>query len=74
VITFVLVLLLLAAVFGVLGAVLKITLVIVLSILLTIAFLGAFTYYWFRYRMFRFRRDVQRAYDEQQRRTLPPGA
>jgi uncharacterized membrane-anchored protein len=74
VVTFILVLLLLAAVFGVLAAVLKVTLVIVLSILLTIALFGAFAYYWLRYRLYRFRRDVQRAYDEQQRRSLPPGA
>lgn len=71
---FILILLLLAAVFGVLGVVLKTTLVIVLSILLTIAFLGLLAYWWFRYRMYRLRRDVQRAYDEQQRRGLPPGA
>jgi membrane protein YdbS with pleckstrin-like domain len=74
VITFILVLLLLAAVFGVLAAVLKITLVIVLSILLTIALLASIAYYWLRYRLYRFRRDVERAHDERQRRTLPPGA
>ena len=70
---FILILLLLAAVFGVLGVVLKATLVIVLSILLTIAFLGTFAYWWFRYRLYRFRRDMRRAADERQR-PLPPGA
>jgi fatty acid desaturase len=74
VITFILILLLLAAVFGVLGVVLKITLVIVLSSMLTVAFLAAFGYYWFRYRLYRFRRDVERAQDERQRRSLPPSA
>jgi uncharacterized membrane-anchored protein len=72
VITFILVLLLLAAVFGVLAAVLKITLVIVLSILLTVALLAAFAYYWLRYRLYRFRRDVERASDDPERRYLPP--
>lgn len=59
-VTFILILLLLAAVFGVLGVVIKATLVIVLSILLTIAFLVAFASYWFRYRMYRFRRELER--------------
>jgi Flp pilus assembly protein TadB len=68
---FILILLLLAAIFGVLGAVLKVTLVIVLSVLLTVTCLAAFGYWWVRYRMYRYRRDVQRAYDEQQRRSLP---
>jgi hypothetical protein len=71
--TLILILLLLAAVFGVLAAVLKITLVIVLSILLTIAVLVAVGYYWIRYRMYRFRRDVERTYGPH-RRDLPPGA
>jgi O-antigen/teichoic acid export membrane protein len=71
---FVLVLLLLAAVFGVLGAVLKLTLVLVLSFLLTVVVIGALAYWWFRYRMYRFRRDIERAYEEQQRYSLPPGA
>jgi hypothetical protein len=77
VITFILVLLLLAALFGVLGVVLKVTLVIVLSTLLTIAVVSAFGYYWLRYRLNRFRRDVERANEQdrwQQRRSLPPGA
>jgi hypothetical protein len=67
------ILLILAAVFGVLAAVVKATLVIVLSILLTITLLTAFAYYWVRYRMYRFRRDVERASEDQQRRrSLPP--
>jgi type VI protein secretion system component VasK len=74
VVTFIVVLLLLAAVFGVLAAVLKITLVLVLSVLLTIALFVAVGYYWVRYRLYRFRRDAQRAHDEQRRRYLPPSA
>jgi hypothetical protein len=70
---FILILLVLAALFGVLGAVLKVTLVIVLSILLTIATLGALAYAWLRYRLNRFGRDVERAYDDRGRRSLPPG-
>jgi len=57
---FILILLLLAAVFGILGVVLKTALVITLAILLTIAFLGLFAYYWFRYRVYRFRRELDR--------------
>jgi O-antigen/teichoic acid export membrane protein len=68
----ILILLILAAAFGVLAAVVKATLVIVLSILLTIALLTAFAYYWVRYRMYRFRRDVERASGDPQRRSLPP--
>jgi uncharacterized membrane protein YbhN (UPF0104 family) len=74
VIVFILILLLLAAVFGVLAAVLKITLVIVLSVLLTIGVLVAAAYYWFRYRLYRFRRDLQHGYGDRPRRTLPPDA
>jgi hypothetical protein len=57
---FILILLLLAAVFGILGVVLKTALVITLAILLTIAFLALFAYYWFRYRVYRFRRELER--------------
>jgi O-antigen/teichoic acid export membrane protein len=74
VIPLILILLLLAAIFGVLAAVLKITLVIVLSTLLTIAVLVAFGYYWIRYRVHRLRRDVERTYGDGHRRDLPPGA
>jgi membrane protein YdbS with pleckstrin-like domain len=57
---FIVILLLLAAVFGILGVVLKTALVITLAILLTIAFLSLFTYYWFRYRVYRYRRELDR--------------
>jgi uncharacterized membrane-anchored protein len=57
---FVLILLLLAAAFGILGLVLKTALVITLAILLTIAFLSMFAYYWFRYRVYRFRHELER--------------
>ncbi|HEX9123413.1 MAG TPA: hypothetical protein VF984_08645 [Actinomycetota bacterium] len=59
-VTLILILLLLAAIFGVLGLVIKTTLVIVLSILLTIAFLTALAYYWFRFRVYRFRKEIER--------------
>jgi O-antigen/teichoic acid export membrane protein len=72
VVLIILILLILAAVFGVLAAVVKATLVIVLSILLTIALLTAFGYYWIRYRISRLRRDVERTYGDRQRRSLPP--
>lgn len=68
---FVLVLLLVAAILGVLGVVLKTALVITLSILLAIAFLSAFAYYWFRWRVRRFQRDVRR---RSAHRPLPPGS
>jgi len=72
-ITFILILLLLAAVFGVLGIVLKATIVIVLTVLLTIAVIVAAGYYWLRYRVYRFRRDLDRAYgDDARGRRLPP--
>jgi uncharacterized membrane-anchored protein len=60
---FILILLLLAAVFGILGAVLKTALVVTLAILLTIAFLSTFAYYWFRYRVYRYRRELERRSD-----------
>jgi membrane protein YdbS with pleckstrin-like domain len=56
---FILILLLLAAAFGVLGVVLKTALIVTLAILLTIAFLSLFAYYWFRYRAYRFRRELE---------------
>jgi hypothetical protein len=72
VITFILILLLLAAIFGVLGIVLKATLIIVLTVLLTIAVVIAAGYYWLRYRMYRFRRDLDRSYDDPRGPRLPP--
>ena len=72
-ITFILILLLLAAIFGVLGIVLKATLIIVLTVLLTIAVVIAAGYYWLRYRVYRFRRDLDRSYEDDPRgRPLPP--
>ncbi len=71
-VTFVLILLLLAAAFGVLGLVLKAALVIILSILLSIAFLVAFGYYWLRWRVRQYQRDVERSHPS--RRPLPPDA
>ncbi len=55
----ILIVLLLAALFGVLGVVLKTALIITLAILLTIAFLSLFAYYWFRYRAYRYRRALE---------------
>jgi len=46
VVTFILILLLIAAIFGVLGAVLKVTLILVLSAILAIGFMVALAYYW----------------------------
>jgi VIT1/CCC1 family predicted Fe2+/Mn2+ transporter len=59
------ILLLLAAVFGVLAVVVKTALIIALSITLAVIFLGAIAYYYGRYRFNRFRREVER-------RNLPP--
>jgi len=59
VITFILILLLLAAIFGVLGAVLKAALVIALSIALAVAFLAVGGYYYLRHRVREFRRDLE---------------
>jgi VIT1/CCC1 family predicted Fe2+/Mn2+ transporter len=59
------ILLLLAAVFGVLAVVVKTALIIELSITLAVIFLGAIAYYYGRYRFNRFRREVER-------RNLPP--
>ncbi|MFL5767134.1 MAG: hypothetical protein ACJ758_04735 [Actinomycetota bacterium] len=64
---FILILLLLAAAFGVLAVVVKTALIIALSITLAVIFLGAIAYYYGRHRVNRFRREVER-------RTLPPGA
>jgi hypothetical protein len=58
VLTFILILLLVAAVFGVLGAVLKAALVIALSVVLAVAVLAAAGYYYVRYRLRRFQREL----------------
>jgi succinate-acetate transporter protein len=60
VITFILVVLLLAAIFGALAVVVKTAIVIALSIILAITFVIAFGYYWFRYRVYRFRKELER--------------
>lgn len=59
-ITFILILLLLAAIFGVLAVVVKTAIVIVLSIVLAVTCVMAFGYYWFRYRVYRFRKESER--------------
>ena len=65
---FLLILLVLAAAAGVLGAVLKVTLVIVLSFILTIVLL-AWIGTWYAKRRFRdFQRDVQVRFDQDRRR------
>ena len=56
----ILVLLLIAAIAGVLGAVLKAALVIVLSIILAFAILVAGTFWYLRYRMNRFVREMEK--------------
>lgn len=56
--TFILILLLLAAVFGVLGAVLKIALILALSVILAVALLAWGGWLWFRGRMRAFEREV----------------
>lgn len=45
-----------------------------LSVLLTVAVLATVAYSWIRFRVDRFRRDVQRSYDDRPRGSLPPGA
>ncbi len=57
---FVLILLLIAAAFGILAVVVKTALIIALSITLAVIFLGAVAYYYGRYRFNRFRREVER--------------
>jgi hypothetical protein len=55
------VLLLLAAIFGVLGTVLKVAFVLVVSALLAVATLALVGYYWFRHRMREFQRRAASA-------------
>ena len=55
---FLLIVVLIAAAFGVLGAVLKLTAVLVLTILLTIAILGALAWWGFRSQIRRWERGV----------------
>jgi len=58
------VLLLLAAAVGVLGAVLKAALVLVLALILTVLVLLAGSYYYLRYRVRRFMREADPRYRE----------
>lgn len=66
--TFILVLLLLAALFGVLGAVLKIALVLVLGVVLAIVVLTWGGWLWLKRRVRGFEREVDRQRQEQERR------
>lgn len=65
---FLLILLLLAAAAGVLGAVLKITLVIVLSLVFAVVLLGYLGAWYVRRRVRGLQRDVERRMDEARRR------
>jgi len=65
---FLLILLLLAAAAGVLGAVLKVTLVIVLSLVLTIVLLAWIGTWYAKRRLLAFQRDVQVRFDQDRRR------
>ena len=72
----ILILLLLAAIFGVLGAVLKAALVIVLAIVLAFAMLVTGTYWYVRHRLNRFVRGMerqQRGYPTTGRKRPRPG-
>jgi hypothetical protein len=60
VLPFILVLLLIAAIAGVLGAVLKAALVIVLAIILAFCILVAGTFWYLRYRLNRFAKEVEK--------------
>jgi peptidoglycan/LPS O-acetylase OafA/YrhL len=61
-------LLLLAAALGILGAVIKVALVLVLSVIFAVVILGAIAYYSIRHRFRRFMRDAQRRGDIPPRR------
>jgi hypothetical protein len=65
---FLLVLLVLAAAAGVLGAVLKVTLVIVLSLVLSIVLLAWIGAWYAKRRVLAFQRDVQVRFDQDRRR------
>jgi len=65
---FLLILLLLAAAAGVLGAVLKITLVLVLSLVLTLVLLAWIGTWYAKRRMRRFQADLEGRIDQQRRR------
>lgn len=65
--TFIFVLLLLAAIFGVLGAVLKIALILALSAVLAIAVLLWAGWWWFRRRVHAFEREWARQSEQEAR-------
>lgn len=65
---FILILLLLAAAAGVLGAVLKITLVLVLSLILSVVLLSWVGIWYAKRRMRQFQRDVEARIDRARRR------
>jgi membrane protein implicated in regulation of membrane protease activity len=65
---FILVLILLAAAAGVLGAVLKVTLVVVLSLVLSVVVLAGIGVWYAKRRMRRFQRDIEVRIDEARRR------
>ncbi|MGZ5290864.1 MAG: hypothetical protein ACXWEH_00885 [Actinomycetota bacterium] len=66
--TFVLILLLLAAIAGVLGAVLKVTLILVASLVLTVVLLGWIGMWYAKRRMRELQRDVEIRLDIARRR------
>ncbi len=66
--TFVLILLLLAALLGVLGAVLKVALVLVLGIVLTVVVIAWGGWLWLKHRVRAFEREVDRRRQEMDRR------
>ena len=66
--TFVLILLLLAAAFGVLGALLKVALVLVFGIVLAVIVLAWGAWFWLKHRVREFEREVDRGRREHERR------
>ena len=67
--TFVLILLLIAATFGVLGAVLKVALVLVLSVILAIVVLTAIVAWYVRSGVHAWQRDLRRRAEDERRRS-----
>lgn len=66
--TFILIVLLIAAVFGVLGAVLKIALILALSAILATALLAALTVWYVRVRLAAANRDLRLRAEQERRR------
>ncbi len=65
---FILILLLVAAAFGILGAVLKIAFALILGLILTVTLLAWGGWLWFRHRMREWQREVDRRAEEDDRR------